>query len=54
MNLYLIVKESKVVQSDSFVKIVENVIDLLRGESGRIGNLNVSERLVKLEPLGEA
>jgi len=54
MNLSLIVKESKAVQSDSFVKIVENVIGLLRGESGRIGNLTISERLVKLEPLGEA
>jgi protein phosphatase len=54
VNLSLIVKESKAVQSDGFVKIVENAIDLLRGESGRLGNLNVSERLVKLEPLGEA
>jgi diadenosine tetraphosphatase ApaH/serine/threonine PP2A family protein phosphatase len=53
-NLSLIVKESLTVQSDSFVKIVERTIDLLRGESGRLGNLNVSERLVKLEPLGEA
>jgi protein phosphatase len=53
-NLSLIVKESLAVQSDDFVKIVENAIDLLRGESGKIGNLTVSERLVKLEPLGEA
>jgi protein phosphatase len=54
VNLSLIAKESKAVQSDGFVKIVENTIDLLRGESGRLGNLNISERLVKLEPLGEA
>jgi protein phosphatase len=54
VNLSLIVKESKAVQSDGFVKIVENAIDLLHGESGKIGNLTVSERLVKLEPLGEA
>jgi diadenosine tetraphosphatase ApaH/serine/threonine PP2A family protein phosphatase len=54
VNLSLIVKESKAVQSDCFVKTVENAIDLLRGESGRLGNLAVSERLVKLEPLGEA
>jgi len=53
-NLSLIVKESLAVQSDGFVKIVERTIDLLRGENGRLGNLNVSERLVKLEPLGEA
>jgi diadenosine tetraphosphatase ApaH/serine/threonine PP2A family protein phosphatase len=54
VNLSLIVKESKAVQSDGFVKTVKNAIDLLRGESGRLGNLAVSERLVKLEPLGEA
>jgi diadenosine tetraphosphatase ApaH/serine/threonine PP2A family protein phosphatase len=54
VNLSLIVKESKAVQSDGFVKTVENAIDLLRGESGKIGNLTASERLVKLEPLGEA
>lgn len=36
------------------MKIVEKAIALLRGESGCLGNLAVSERLVKLEPLGEA
>ena len=54
MNLSLIIKESLAVQSDDFVKIVEKAIGLLRGENGRIGNLTISERLVKLEPLGEA
>jgi protein phosphatase len=54
VNLPLIVKESKAVQSDGFIKTVENAVDLLRGESGRLGNLNVSERLVKLDPTGEA
>jgi diadenosine tetraphosphatase ApaH/serine/threonine PP2A family protein phosphatase len=54
MNLSSIIKESKTVQSDSFVKIAENVINLLREENGKIGNLTISERLVKLEPLGEA
>jgi diadenosine tetraphosphatase ApaH/serine/threonine PP2A family protein phosphatase len=54
VNLSLVVKESLTVQSDGFVKIVESAIDLLRGESGRIGNLTISERLVTLEPLGEA
>lgn len=54
MNLSVVIKESLAVQSDGFAKIVENAIDLLRGESGRIGNLTISERLVKLEPLGEA
>jgi len=54
MNLSSLVKESMAVQSDGFVKTVENVIGLLRGESGKVGNLTVSERLVKLEPSGEA
>jgi diadenosine tetraphosphatase ApaH/serine/threonine PP2A family protein phosphatase len=54
MNLSSVIKESKTVQSDSFVKIAENVISLLREENGKIGNLTISERLVKLEPLGEA
>ncbi len=54
MNLQSIANESKVVQSDSFIETVENTIGLLRAESGKIGNLNVSERLATLEPSGEA
>ena len=54
MNFSLILKESFTVQGDSFVKIVESAIDLLRKENGKIGNLTIAERLVKLEPLGEA
>jgi protein phosphatase len=54
LNLSSLIKESEVVQSEGFIKIVENVVDLLRGENGKIGNLTISERLVKLEPLGEA
>jgi hypothetical protein len=54
MNLSSVVKESKCVQSNGLIETVENVIGLLRGESGKIGNLSISERLVKLEPLGEA
>jgi diadenosine tetraphosphatase ApaH/serine/threonine PP2A family protein phosphatase len=54
LKLSSVVKESKAVQSGSFVKILEKTIDLLRGESGKIGNLDIIERLVKLEPSGEA
>jgi protein phosphatase len=54
VNLSLIVKESLTVQSDVFVKTIESAIDLLREESRKIGNLTISERLAKLEPLGEA
>jgi diadenosine tetraphosphatase ApaH/serine/threonine PP2A family protein phosphatase len=54
LNLSSVAKEAKAVQSRDFIKILEDIIELLRGESGKIGNLTVSERLVKLEPLGEA
>jgi diadenosine tetraphosphatase ApaH/serine/threonine PP2A family protein phosphatase len=54
MNLSLLVEESAAVQSGGFIEIVEKAIDLLRGESGRIGNQTIAERLVKLEPSGEA
>jgi diadenosine tetraphosphatase ApaH/serine/threonine PP2A family protein phosphatase len=54
LKLSSVVKESKAVQSGSFVKILEKTIDLLRGESGKIGNLDIIEGLVKLEPSGEA
>jgi hypothetical protein len=54
MNLSLLAKGSTAVQSDSFIKIVEKTISMLRGESGKIGNLGIIERLVKLEPSGEA
>jgi protein phosphatase len=54
VNFSSIIKESFTVQSDSFVKIVESAIDLLREENGKIGNFTIAGRLVKLEPLGEA
>jgi hypothetical protein len=54
VNLSSVVKESLAVQRDGFVRVVEDAIDLLRGERGRIRNLTFLERLVKLEPLGEA
>jgi diadenosine tetraphosphatase ApaH/serine/threonine PP2A family protein phosphatase len=54
MSLSSIVKESKAVQSCNFVETVENVISLLRGESGKLGHFTIWERLVTLEPVGEA
>ena len=54
MNLSSVVQESKVVQSASFIELLAETIELLHGESGRIGNQTVAEGLVKLEPLGEA
>jgi hypothetical protein len=54
MNLSSVIKKSKIIQSESFVKTVENVIGLMSGESGRIGNFNIIGRLIKLEASGEA
>ena len=54
MNLLSIVKEAKAVQSQDFTEILEKATDLLRGERGKVGNQNVSGRLVKLAPAGEA
>ena len=54
VNLSSIIKESLTVNGDDFVKIVENAINLLHEESGKIGNLTISGRFVKLEPVGEA
>jgi protein phosphatase len=54
VNLESIIKESRAVQSDDFVEILKKVIDLLRGENGKIGNLTISGRMILLEPVGEA
>jgi hypothetical protein len=43
MNLSSLAKESKAVQSGPFIETVENVAGLLREESGKTGNLTISE-----------
>lgn len=53
-NFPQIVKESLEIRPEVFIKIVEDAIQLLRDESGKIGNFTVSGRLIKLEPMGEA
>ncbi len=53
MNLSLLVKESLAVQSKDFIETVEKTISLLRGESGKIGHMEITGRLVQLEPTGE-
>jgi len=54
MNLSSVFKEAEAVQSTGFVETVEKALDLLHAESGKIGHLSLAERLVKLEPSGEA
>jgi len=54
VSLSSIVKESQSVQADAFVSIVEKATELLCNENGTMRNFTVSDRLVKLAPVGEA
>jgi protein phosphatase len=49
-----IVKEALEVQSEVFNELVNDAVELLSEESGEVGNLHVSGRLVRLKPLGQA
>ncbi len=54
LDLSLLVEEALRIPSSGFIETMDRAASLLRGESGRVGNLTVTNRLVKLEPLGEA
>ena len=54
MGLSLLVEEALSVQSSGFIETVDKAMSLLHNEKGRVGNLTIVNRLVKLEPLGEA
>lgn len=54
LDLSFLVEEALGVQSSDFVEILEKAAFLLKKEDGQIGNLTVTNRLVRLEPLGEA
>ena len=54
MNLSSLVKESIAVQSGVFIETVEKTTRMLRGEDGKIGHMEITGRLVQLEPSGEA
>jgi len=54
LDLSLLVEEALSVQSSGFIEAVDKAISLLRKEKGQVGNLTIVNRLVKLEPLGEA
>jgi protein phosphatase len=48
------VKEAMETSADGFTKLVAEARRLLEKESGRVGNLQILGRLVKMKPLGEA
>ena len=54
VDLSQIIKEALEVSCEGFCKIVDETTQLLRMEDGKIGNFEISGRLLKLEPVGEA
>jgi protein phosphatase len=49
-----VVKEALEVQYSEFIRVVEDAASLLCSENGKVGNLDILGRLVKLKPQGEA
>lgn len=54
LDLSSLVEEALSIQNSGFIETVDKAMSLLRNENGQIGNLTIVNRLVKLEPLGEA
>lgn len=54
MDLSSLVKEALTIQSSGFIDLVNKATNLLQTESGHIGNFTLNNRLVELEPHGEA
>ncbi|MEM2536846.1 MAG: metallophosphoesterase [Candidatus Bathyarchaeia archaeon] len=54
MQLPKIVKKALEASCREFCRLIEEAIELIRNENGKIGNLEVVGRLVKLQPIGEA
>ena len=54
LDLSSLVEEALSIQSSGFIETVDKAMSLLRNENGQVGNLTIVNRLVKLEPLGEA
>jgi hypothetical protein len=53
VNFSEIVQESNGVKADDFVNLIEEAIQVLRGEEGFLGDLTVTGKLVNLKPVGE-
>lgn len=45
---------AKKVSPNEFLQLVENVVRLLARESGRVGSLHITGKLVEVSPIGEA
>ncbi len=53
-SLSKIVKEALEINTAAFVDLVEKTSRLLREEDGKVGNMNITGRLARLNPIGEA
>jgi protein phosphatase len=53
-GLSQIIKEALEIQCEDFTRLVEETVQLLAKENGQVGNFNITGRLVKIKPLGEA
>ena len=54
MDLSSLVEEALNIQGSSLIETMDKAMYLLNNENGQVGNLNILNHLVKLEPLGEA
>jgi protein phosphatase len=54
LDLSSLVKEALSVQSRVFVETLDKAMCTLQSENGQVGNLRITNRLVTIEPLGEA
>jgi protein phosphatase len=54
LDLPALFKEAQNVQASGFLEVIEQAIGLLKTENGQVGNFSVTNRLVELEPQGEA
>ena len=54
LDLSAIVRESQNIQSKALIETLDKATLLLQNENGKIGNQKIADRLVTLDPLGEA
>ncbi|XHH10020.1 MAG: metallophosphoesterase family protein [Candidatus Bathyarchaeia archaeon] len=54
MYLSSLFKESTDVSGCKFLELIDDTVDLFQSETGRVGSFMVENRLVKLDPTGEA
>ena len=53
-DLSLTFKQAKGIKADDFIYLVEHATNILTSENGQTGPLNITGRLAKIEPVGEA